>query len=371
MDRKILFAIGIAIAAAMAVLVFIPLAPTGSPPEPIETLKNGKLGLVINTPTSQVTLDQLNDVHSEASLTGIGRSNLYLFWNQIEPEPDQYNWKDTDILMSLNKNNGQQVTLYLSVVNGRIVGPFPDWMGTPGFGTNLEQKTVKVLDAILSRYDGVIDHVIIGGSLDSYFDDAGGSPAQYKEFFGNVYSELKQKHPNVKIGNAFSLNNVLNKNLEQYVADVGQLSDFVAFTYLPVDNLNDITKTPQDALTDLQKALEISGGKKIAFFEISWSTSEFVNGSEEDQTEFVKTAYGFYRQNKSEIEFFNWYRQYDRPEGSCVIDKQFSESQVAIAGDQFVRERLGHYTCSAGLIKTDNTPKAAWAELKKQIQSSQ
>jgi len=368
-DKKIIFTISIAIAVAMTVLVFVPLTPLSSPPKPTETLKNEKLGLVINTPTSQVTLDHLKNVYSEASLTGIGRSNLYLFWNQMEPEPDQYNWKDTDILMSLNKNNGQQVTLYFSVVNGRIVGPFPSWMGTPEFGPNLEQKTVKVLDAILSRYDGIIDHVIMGGSLDSYFDDAGGSPEEYKKFFNNVYSELKQKHPDVKIGNAFSLNNIINKNLEQYVADVG-MGDFVAFTYLPVDNLNDIIKTPQEAQADLQKALKIADGKKIAFFEISWSTSDLVHGNEEDQADFVKMAYDFYRQNKAEIEFFNWYRQFDRPEGSCVIDQQFSESKVAIAGDKYVRERLGSYTCSAGLIKTDDTPKAAWAELKKQIQSS-
>ncbi len=368
MDRKVFFAVGIAIVVAITVLALIPITP--APPGPIETQKNEKLGLVINTPTSQVTLDQLNKVYSEASLTGIGRSNLYLFWNQMEPEPDQYNWKDTDILMSLNKNNGLQVTLYFSVVNGRIVGPFPDWMGTPGFGTNLEQKTVKTLDAVLSRYDGVIDHVIIGGGLDSYFDDADGSQELYKEFFNNVYSEIKQKHPNVKMGNAFSLDNVLNKNLESYVADVGQLGDFVAFTYLPVDRLNDISKTPQEAQADLRKALELAGGKKIAFFETSWSTSDFVSGSEEDQAEFVKIAYDFYRQNNSEIEFFNWYRQFDRPEGSCTIDQQFSESQVTVAGDQHVRERLGSYVCNAGLIKIDDSPKDAWNELKKQIQSS-
>lgn len=370
MDKKVFVAIGVAVAIAMAILALIPTTPTSEPPKPIEMVKNQKLGLVINTPTSQVTLDQLKDVYYEASLTGAGRTNLYLFWNHIEPQQDQYNWKDADILMSFNKNNGLQTTLYFSVVNGRIIGPYPEWMGTPGFGTSLEQKTVKVLDAILSRYDGVIDYVIIGGSLDSYFDDAEGSVGLYKEFFENVYSELKQKHPNVKFGNAFSLNNVLNKKLEHYVSDVGAQGDFVAFTYLPVDRLNEISKTPQDAQADLQKALELVPGKQVAFFEVSWGTDDYVLGSEEDQAEFVKAAYDFYRHNSSKIEFFNWYRQFDRPEGSCTIQEEFPESTVAIAGDQYVRERLGSYTCSAGLIKVDNTPKPAWGELKRQIQSS-
>ena len=367
MDKKILVAIGIAIAAAMAILVLIPTTPSGVPPSPIETLKNQKLGLVINTPTSAVTLDQLNTVYSEASMTGAGRNNMYLFWNHLEPVPDQYNWKDTDILMSLNKNNGLQVTLYFSVVNGRTVGPYPEWMGTPGFGTKLEQNTVKVLDAILTRYGGLIDHVIIGGNLDSYFDDAEGSVKLYKEYFTNVQAEIKEKHSGVKIGNAFSLNNVLNKNLENYVSDIGSLGDFIAFTYLPVDRLNDISKTPQEAIADLEKALELTD-KPIGFFEIGWSTSELVNGNEQDQAEFVKLSYEFYRQNDSRIEFFNWYRQFDRPGESCTIEQQFTESQITIAGDEYVRERLGSYICNAGLVKTDNTPKTAWGELKRQIQ---
>jgi hypothetical protein len=365
-DKKIFVAIGIAIAVAVGILVLLP-GTTTQQSQPI--IQNEKLGLIVNTPNREVTLDQLVQVYSEAASTGIGRNNLYLFWDQIEPQQDQYSWQNTDILMSMNKNNNLKVTLYFSIINGRIIGPYPNWMGTPGFGTNLEQKTVKTLDSIISRY-GIIDHVIIGGNLDSYFDDEDGSVGLYREFFQNVYTELKQKHPQVKIGNAFSLNNVNNKNLENYVTDLKDLGDFVAFTYLPVDRLNDITKTPQEAQADLNRMLELVPDKKIAVFEISWSTSEAVNGNEAGQAQFIKTAYEFYRQNESKIEFFTWYRQYDRPEGSCVIETNFPESTVTIAGDQYVRERLAGYTCDAGLIKTDNSYKSGWAEFKRQIQSS-
>lgn len=364
MEKKIFLAIGIAIAVAVAIMAALPTTPQF----PV-VVQNEKLGLVVNTPTQEVTLDQLKQVYSEAASTGAGRSNLYLFWNRIEPEQGQYNWRDADILMELNKKNNLKVTLYFSVVNGRIVGPYPDWMGTPGFGTSLEQKTTRTLDAILSRYDD-IDSVIIGGELDSYFKDADGSVGLYKEYFDNVYRELKQKHPDVKFGNAFSLNGVINKNTENYVTELADSGDFVAFTYLPVDKLNDITKTPQDAQKDLQKMVDLAPGKKIAVFEISWSTSDYVNGSEEDQSEFIRLAYEFYRKNSSEIEFFTWYRLYDRPDGTCTIDQQFAESQVSVGGDQFVRQRLGSYTCDAGLITTEHSLKSGWSEIKKQIQSS-
>lgn len=374
MDKKILGAIGAAIVVAMAVLILLPNSPPNSAPEPTQTSHNEKLGIVINPPSSEVTLDSLKKVYSEASGTGIGRNNMYLFWNHIEPQKDEYDWKDTDILMDLNKQNGLAVTLYFSVVNGRITGPYPDWMGEPRLGQALEKNLVTTLDAILSRYD-IVDHVIIGGELDSYFNDANGSVGQYNEFFTNVYTELKQKHPNVQFGNAFSLNNIVNKNLDHYVSDVN-VGDFVAFTYLPVDRLNDISKSTEDAQKDLQKALDLVPDKKVGIFEISWSTSDFVNGSEQNQTKFISESYDFYRKNASKFEFFTWYRQYDRPEGTCVINQNFAPSKVTmgldsgLGGNEYVKERLSQYTCNAGLIKTDNTQKSGWNEIKKQIQLS-
>ena len=375
MDKKIFGAIGAAIAIAMAVLILLPNSPSNLPPEPTSISHNEKLGIIINPPSKEVTLDQLKKVYSEASLTGIGRNNLYLFWNHIEPQEDQYNWKDTDIMMSLNKQNGLVVTLYFSVVNGRITGPYPDWMGEPRLDPVLEKNLIKTLDAILSRYD-IIDHVIIGGELDSYFNDANGDVEQYKEFFNNVYAELKQKHPNVQFGNAFSLHNIVNKNLDHYVSDV-DVGDFVAFTYLPVDRLNDISRTPDDAKKDLQKMLDLVPDKKIGVFEISWSTSDFVNGSEQAQAKFIAESYDFYRQNASKFEFFTWYRQYDRPEGTCGVEQNFPSPTITISpgsglgGNEYVKERLSKYTCNAGLIKTDSTQKSGWAEIKKQIQLSE
>ncbi|MGQ0606564.1 MAG: hypothetical protein ACT4OD_06435 [Candidatus Nitrosotenuis sp.] len=368
MDKKVFLAIGIALATAIAVLVALP----GGTQENLFTQKNESLGLVVNTPTQQVTIDQIKQVYARAGESGAGRTNLYMFWNHIEPEQEKYNWKDTDVLMSLNKNNDMKVTLYFSIINGRTIGPYPTWMGTPGFGTSLEQKTTRTIDAVLTRYGGAIDSVIIGAQLDSYFDDADGSVGLYLESFENIYKELKQKHPNVKIGNAFSLNNVLNKDLQNHVSEFAETGDFVAFTYLPVDRINDITKTPLEAQADLQKALDMVPNNQIAFFEISWSTASDINGSEDSQTEFIKLAYDFYRQNKPKIEFFNWYRAYDRPAGTCIIDQKFDESsQVSLTNnDQYVRERLGSYTCNAGLIKTDNSVKSGWHEIKNQIRVS-
>jgi hypothetical protein len=335
---------------------------------------NEKLGLIINPPSNKITLDDLKNYYTQASSTGIGRTNLYLFWNLIEPEKENYNWKQSDLLMDFNNQNDLKVTLYFSIINGKTLGPFPDWIGKPSLGSISKDNLIKVLDDILTRYN-TIDTVIIAGDTEEHFRYSEQNIPVYKDLFNSVYTSLKAKHPNVKFGNAFSLHGIINKNLSHIVEQL-DVGDFVAFNYFPVDSLNEINKTPQKALENLETMMTLVPDKKKGIFEISWSTSDFVNGYEKDQTEFVKTVYDFYRTNESQLEFVTWYRQFDRPEGTCVMTPEKTEEQVSIGGSsdlgssEFVVERLNHYICNSGLIDINGNKKPAWTEFTKQVQMS-
>lgn len=367
MNSKAITGIGAGIAVLVIVVVFVTNFDSGD----VQNIqKNEKLGLVVNTPTTAVTIQQLDQIYEEATSTGIGRSNVYLFWNLIEPQKGTYNFQESDIFMSLNKKNNLKVTLYFSIINGKTLGPFPDWMGKPQLRGISDDNIVSVLDALLSRYD-IIDTVIIAGETDAHFRNQEDLIPVYKDLFNNVYDKLKEKHSDVKVGNSFSLNNVINKELEHIVTELG-IGDFVGFTYFPVDSLNEIVKNPIDeANADLEKAFELVPDKKILFFEISWSTSDFVGGSTGEQQDFVLTVFNFYKKYDSKIESLTWYRQYDRPKGTCEIDISKVEGIIGLGTSEFVAERLGHYICNAGLLEVDGTPKPAWDEFKKVIRENQ
>ena len=369
MDKKILGVV-MGIVVIIAVAAAVSTLPSS---EIITTQKtNEKIGLVINSPNQSVTLQELDQIYSEASSTGIGRSNVYLFWNLVEPVRGEFDWQQSDTLMSFNKKNNLKVTLYFSVINGETLGPFPSWIGKPPLNSLGEDRVVSVLDAILSRYD-IIDTLILSGETESQFRFYEQNIPVYKDLFNGVYDKIKEKHPDVKIGNAFALHNVLNKNLQHIVSDL-DIGDFVAFSYSPVDVLNEIVKTPQQAKQELQQAFDLVGDKKVGIFEISWSTSDFVGGSDFTQTEFLEKSFEFYTENESELEFFTWYRQYDKPEGTCVIDEQeIGDDTLTVGGSGFgssehVIERLSNYICSAGLINEDGISKSSWNEFKKQIE---
>ena len=334
---------------------------------------NESIGMVINSPSSSVTLKQLDEIFTDASSSGIGRSNVYLYWNMIEPVEGKFDWLQSDILMGLNEKNNHKVTLYFSIINGETLGPFPKWIGKPTLNGINQDELVTVLDAVLSRYH-IIDSVIIAGDTESQFRYNERFIPVYQELFSNVYDEIKQKHSDVKFGNSFALHNVLNKNLENVVEQLA-LGDFVAFSYMPTDTLNEISKNPDEAIEDLNKIFEIVPNKKIGFFELSWSTSNFVEGNDDSQKIFVEKLFDFYAQNESNIEFMTWFRYIDQQPSSCVAEEQkIGDQTITLGGgssmgtSEHVIERLNQYNCNTGFVDINQNGKIGWNEFKTQIQ---
>ena len=367
MDKKI---VGVIVAAFIVMMAALILVLSSS-----ETTQknNEKIGLVINSPSSSVSLKQIDEIFTDASSTGIGRSNVYLFWNIIEPVEGKFDWTQSDIMMGLNEKNDLKVTLYFSIINGDSLGPFPTWIGNPTLLLIDEDELVNTLDAILSRYH-VVDSIVIAGETESQFRYNEQKIPVYKELFSNVYDRIKEKHPDVQIGNSFALHQVINKNLEHIVTDLA-IGDFVAFSYSPTDNTNEINKTPEESIIDLNKIFEIIPNKKIGFFEISWSTSDFVNGDSTSQQNFIKELFNFYAQNESEIEFLTWYRYVDQEIGTCVVkDQKIGDQTITVGGgssfgtSEHVIERLNQYNCNAGIVTIDQNYKSGWNEFINQIE---
>ena len=371
MDKRILGIIIPVLVIIIASLLFI------LPSSENTTQKNNEnIGLVINSPSSSVSLQQLDAIFTDASSTGIGRSNVYLYWNIIEPVEGKFDWTQSDIIMGLNEKNDLKVTLYFSVINGETLGPFPKWIGKPTLNGINEDELVTVLDTILSRYH-IVDSVIIAGETESQFRYNEKWIPVYQELFSNVYDRIKQKHPDIQIGNSFALHQVINKDLKHIVTDLA-LGDFVAFSYTPTDTLNEINKTPEEAIIELNQIFEIipkDNFQKIGFFEISWSTSNFVNGDYISQQDFIEKLFNFYAQNESEIEFLTWYRYIDQEIDTCVTkDQEIGDQTITVGGgssfgtSEHIIERLNQYNCNAGIVTTDQKFKSGWNEFKTQIQ---
>ena len=342
--------------------------------------QNEKIGLVINTIYPPKNIDDLEKSYKIVSTAGIGRTNLYVHWDKLEPEKGNFDWRVTDIVMKLNEKYNLKTTLFFSVINADRLGPFPSWMGNQVLGKTLQDDTIRVLNAILLRYEN-IDYVIFAGDIDYHFQRASGSIPNYVEFFDNVSTELKSNHPNIKIGNSMSLENIINKGMGPggsfELTPQLEMGDFIALSYKPTNVVGDIARTPNDipterdviwpSIDDLQKSTKMFPDKQIAFFEVSWSTGELVNGNKNDQEEFIKNSLNFFEQNESQIEFFTISRLFDKPQGTCISSDIESIDGSSFVSNSFRLERADDYICNSGLIDINNNAKPAWAQLKTNI----
>tara|TARA_B100000029_G_C17463015_1_gene919219 strand:+ start:67 stop:1191 length:1125 start_codon:yes stop_codon:yes gene_type:complete len=333
-------------------------------------IQNEKVGLVINTINPPEGVLDIEESYKVASTSGVGRTNLYIHWDYIEPQQGTFDWRMTDIMMKLNEKYNLKTTLYFSVINADRLGPFPLWMGNQVIGKSLESDTIRVLDEILSRYE-TIDYVIFAADIDYHFQRATGTIPNYTEFFNNVSTNLKSNHPHVKIGNSMSLENIINKNLVPNgtfeLTPQLIMGDFIALSYKPTNVLGDIDRTPDEAINELKQALEIFPSQKLAFLEISWSTSEFVDGNSIDQERFIKSSLDFFKENESQIEFFTISRLFDKPKGSCLSQDIEIVGGSGFESNSFRLERIDEYLCNSGLIDKNYNEKPSWIQLKRNI----
>ena len=369
MDSKIIGIVILVVAIGGASAYFLSKNDTADNyTEPL--YQNEKIGLVINTVNPPQSIDDIEKSYKIAASSGVGRTNLYVHWDRLEPEQGTFDWRVSDIMMKLNQKYNFKTTLFFSVINADRLGPFPQWMGNQVLGESLENNTIRVLDAILTRYQN-IDYVIFAGDVDYHFQRASASIPMYREFFDNISSEIKSNHPHVKIGNSLSLENVINKGMEPggsfELTPQLEMGDFIALSYKPTDTVGDIDRTTEDATYDLEKTLEFFPSKKLAFFEISWSTSDFVNGNLSDQEQFIKNSLNFFEENESKIEFLTFSRLYDKPKGSCVSSDIENIEGSGFVSNSFRLERIDEYVCNSGLIDKNENVKPAWTQLKTNI----
>ena len=71
---------------AIVLLWIVPQSQTVQTRPPPAISHNIKLGLVIMPPTQTPTLAEIQRAYQQAASTGIGRSNVYLTWPNIEPQ---------------------------------------------------------------------------------------------------------------------------------------------------------------------------------------------------------------------------------------------------------------------------------------------
>jgi len=295
--------------------------------------------------------------------------NVYMVackWKGLEPAPGKFNLQEhlinplTMLVPRYPQLKGVVLVLQMIDTNWR---PMPADLSTKPFDD----------PAVLQRFDALIDaiaaepcskritHILLGNEVDGYLGQHPEEGAAFTTFYKRGVERIHQRLPGVKVGTIFTAAGA-TRGSPRVFEELNKYSDFVDFTYYPVEGLvrGNWSATWQmlpieESLAELARLVERAGNKPFSFTEIGYSASPVNNSSEEKQAEFVRGMFRVldpYRE-KGQIAFILYHVMYDYPPGWCIpYAKQQGVPAEAICG--FV-ENMGLRSYATG------APRPAWA----------
>ena len=111
----------------------------------------------------------------------------------------------------------------------------------------------------------------------------------------------------------------------------------------------------------LDRMVTLAEGTPIVITETGWSTAPELDGSEEDQAEYVRQLFAALSERREEIGFVSWFVLHDPQPESCESDAlTFFEPGTEPDLNSDSMQAFVTFICYFGLRHSDGTPKQAW-----------
>lgn len=205
-------------------------------------------------------------------------------WNEIEPSPGGYNFKDLGF--HIDEANEANIPLVLNI---RAIDT--NQRSMPADLTNLAFDDPKVRDrlanlvaAIAPRLKGRTTHVMIGNEVNSYFDSRRGEVGAYLTLYRAGADKLKGLLPGAQTSVNFTYDAL--PALGSYLKPLADASDFLSLTYYPA-NPDFTFRDPGVVDAEFRRMIDAAGGKGLLLQEVGYASSELNGSSEEKQARFV------------------------------------------------------------------------------------
>lgn len=326
--------------AAARLLAAGPERPRQSPP--------ALLGLAVNLEGPAAAAG--DRAVEEVRRTGVALFVLTVSWSRSEPSPGQYRLEEVTRTARLLRQSGATLHVDLPLVASRARDVPADLVGAAFDDERLSRRLGRLLDALEPV---LLDAATLslGYEADAYFSDKPEELKAYRALFDGAVEYLRAKAPHLGVG-------VTTAAPSESVAPVVAAalharSPVLFFIYAPFQRAEAFLHRPPDALEkDWKRLLDRSGGRPVAFPEVSYSSAEENGSSSEKQAEFVRRLRAMVAGSDGRRLLFARYVPWRDPPPSAGPARGAPES--AQRRDAFLRNR--------GLQEADGRPKPAWRE---------
>jgi hypothetical protein len=328
-------------------------------PYQIPELETGKIGMMIN-PAQDDFWEGYYPALRLAKTNGVQVAHSYLQWGQVESSPGEYNWDWQDALMGYRFHEGFEVSLVINLIHTAVRGPMPEDLRDRAFDDPefIERFTAFILE-VLDRYP--VQYLSIGNEVNDYFINHRDEIPAYQTFFLEVNSAIKEQYPDVMVGMTFAYHDAEYSDSLDIIQQLN-LGDFLPLTLYIYSRPGFLfNQEPSELEGYLNRILELADDTPVALAEIGWNTAENLEGSQEDQAEFVREAFRLLDQHKEQILFLSWFSLHDTlPENSYQAALTFIPEGSHLRGDEAFMAVFVDFINYLGLFENDGTPKQAW-----------
>ena len=289
----------------------------------------------------------------KARANGADVLSWYFFWGPLAD-----NWTVSDYLMGPLSYEGKTAVL-MNVIYVNLLGDYPPEFQSfddPGFKEAFADFSVDFVE----RYKP--DYYFIGGEVDIYLNSHRDQIPAYKELLAYTYKEIKEASPETQVGFVVTYHYSTANNATDIIETLAPEVDLIGYTVHPYEE-NFSYKNVSRGLEALEDVKNVVPGKPYAIIETGWSSSPLLESSEEKQVEFLDDFFSFYE--SSDAEFVIWFSLHEFSDCSEYAEKHLADLDPR--PDEEYVEFFKEYMCSTALIRTDGTPKKAWAAWQEHI----
>ena len=324
-------------------------------------LRTGKVGLTAVPQNYQEDEENWLKVFQRAEELGVQIINSCGgSWSEQEKSPGVYNWNSQERVFSVIEKHDFNFEFTCDI--GGVffhdkVTQIPKDIKFKSFTEPIFlSRYRKYLTSFLDRFGSKVHYIAIHAEgAFNYFNTHPNHLDDYIKFLSAVRDHIKKHSSHIQVGV-----NTDPPNKDQVLSRMAEVTDFMSYDIL---RLAGHLEKPSDLESVTARLIRLSNGKKIAFQNAGWSTSEVENSSEAQQAEFIGELYRVLYKFRDKIEYASFYYLYDE---DFEFMRPVYKAMFPDVPDSF-REKMVESNGRFGVFRPDETAKPGWNELTKQI----
>ena len=324
-----------------------------NPSKEIIQKKSRLLGVDIN----EVPNSNYSSSIEEVKELGVDFVQLTLFWDEIEPIPNQYEDDIFELMDWYYPLEDLSVVLVINPIDTNKIRVTPDLLAKSLDDPQTISRFNKMLDHIYDKTPNVeLAAISIGNEIDGYLG-MNKNWKEYENFYGKAVEHIKSKDRwnHVPVGTKAMFYGITNTYSEE-LKSINKHSDVIMITYYPL-NYDFTFRNPTDVHTDMNLIISQDYKKPIFFMEMGYSSGSIINSSLDKQKEFIIEVFKAWDDNIEYVKAINFVWMHDISEESVQYYNEYYN-----AADQ----KFSAYLGTLGLKNHNGEPKIAWEALKEE-----